>query len=278
MRCLLLEDHETYREGLVRQLDAFYEVVPVGSAAELSSVPPEPEELIVADPGVDGVCALFASDWLRTARPSCRVVAHSAVDDRAFDLIQIGTGAFGSVPKTRSPGELLVALERASRGLPTLSPQQAQWVIDRWDAGVEARSVSRSVIRQLADVAEGAVIEDRDLMLELRQSAADLACPSPAQREVLALLGCGLTGTEVMHALGKTRSSVDNTMDRLSTRLRPASSVGGTWYLSRWANRVHAGCRLQGEAEHLAFFLTGAEEAAADPGSPAPEGTPPLEA
>lgn len=66
---------------------------------------------------------LRVAEKLRQLMPQTRVLAHSAVDDRASVVRMLEAGAVGYLVKGTAPAEILGAIERAARGQLSVSPE-----------------------------------------------------------------------------------------------------------------------------------------------------------
>jgi EAL domain-containing protein (putative c-di-GMP-specific phosphodiesterase class I) len=66
---------------------------------------------------------LRVAEELRQRLPGTRVLAHTAVDDRATVVRMLQGGAVGYLVKGTQPSEILGAIRRAARGFPSVSPE-----------------------------------------------------------------------------------------------------------------------------------------------------------
>lgn len=204
MKVLSADDHSIFRAGLKPLLDRLEPGVTVleadsfGSALELVAANAD-LDLILLDllmPGMDAFEGLAA---LRERVPDVPVVVVSMIEDRKDVLRAIDLGALGYVPKTAPPEELLEALRRVLAGDVYLPPS----VLTRPPAEAGPRAVS-------ARTGVG--------------SPEQLSVLTPRQREVVGLLGQGMTNAQIASELGLSESTVrlhvSTILDRLNLNNR----------------------------------------------------------
>jgi len=156
IRVMLAEDEPETREALAALLGAEDELIVVGAAEDADGAielarreRPEVALLDVRMPGGGGV---RAAQEIRAANPEIRVLALSALDDKATVLEMLRSGAVGYLVKGASSDEILEAVRRSVRGESVLSPE-----------------VTGSVIRELVGQ-----LTLRDQEAELRRRRVDL--------------------------------------------------------------------------------------------------------
>ncbi|GAB3452078.1 response regulator transcription factor [Streptomonospora sediminis] len=197
----LADDQELVRMGLRVLIDAEDDMAAAGEAADgrqaVEVVRRERPDVILMDvrmPGMDGIAALreiAADDTLSGTRVV--VLTTFELDEYVFDALR--AGAAGFLIKDSDPGELLRAIRLAAAGESLLSPSVTRSVI----ASFTARAPSSGPRPQLGELTE-------------------------REREVLALVGEGLSNAEIAERLvvspATARTHVSRAMVKLHARDR----------------------------------------------------------
>jgi two-component system, NarL family, response regulator LiaR len=190
IRVLLVDDHAVVREGLRTFLELQEGMEVVGEAEDGEQALTEAERLrpdvILMDlvmPVLDGVGAMRE---LRQKRPSCRVIVLTsfAEDDRLLPAIQ--AGAAGYLLKNVQPKELARAVRAAHAGEALLDPSIAARLVEA--------------------IAQPAGEEPRDEL-------------TPREREVLELIGRGLSNKRIALELGVSEKTVKTHVGHLLHKL-----------------------------------------------------------
>lgn len=171
IRVLLVDDQRLVRAGLRMLCESAPDLEVVGEAENgqqairlAEQVAPDVVLMDLRMPLVDGTTA---TTRIRAARPSVRVVVLTTFDDDDHLFPALAAGACGFLVKDAAPSELLAAVRTAAAGETPFSP---------------------SVLRRLVDRA----VRSRE--------AAPSPLPSSVaarEREVLALVGAGLSNREI---------------------------------------------------------------------------------
>jgi two-component system, NarL family, response regulator LiaR len=190
IRVLLVDDHAVVREGLRTFLELQEGMEVVGEAEDGEQALTEAERLrpdvILMDlvmPVLDGVGAMRE---LRQKLPSCRVIVLTsfAEDDRLLPAIQ--AGAAGYLLKNVQPKELARAVRAAHAGDALLDPSIAARLVEA--------------------IAQPAGEEPRDEL-------------TPREREVLELIGRGLSNKRIALELGVSEKTVKTHVGHLLHKL-----------------------------------------------------------
>ncbi|MEU6587835.1 response regulator transcription factor [Streptomyces sp. NPDC046881] len=195
IRVFLLDDHEVVRRGLADLLDAEPDITVVGDAdtAEHAltrgpALRPHVAVLDVRLPDGDGISVCRE---LRDRMPELACLMLTSFDDEEALLDAIMAGASGYVLKQIKGSDLLSAVRTVASGQSMLDP-----------------ATTARLMRSLrADPAE------------VPSLPPELAGLSPRERDILALIGDGLTNREIGKRLYLSEKTVKNHISRLLAKL-----------------------------------------------------------
>jgi DNA-binding NarL/FixJ family response regulator len=203
IRVALADDQVLVRAGFRVLLDAEEGIEVVGEAADgaeaVDVAVRERPDVVLMDirmPNVDGIEATrrIAAD-ARTASTKVLVLTTFDLDEYVFQALR--AGASGFLLKDTHPHELLSAIRVVAAGDALLSPK-----------------VTRTVIAEFANRPERAAAVDE----------GDLAFLTEREREVLPLIGRGLSNAEIAEALtigaATTKTHVSHILAKLNARDR----------------------------------------------------------
>jgi DNA-binding NarL/FixJ family response regulator len=206
VRVLIADDEAMIRAGVrgILAADPAIEVVAEASdgreAVELARVHrPDVALLDIRMPGGDGLTALTQ---LRALLPGTGVIMLTTFGQDEYIARALDEGAAGFLLKASDPRELIAGVHAVAEGAACLSPR-----------------VARRVIGELR---EGAVSRGR----RARELVAGL---SEREREVLGMVGGGLSNAEIARRLhlveGTIKAYVSTVLSRLSVRNRVQAAV-----------------------------------------------------
>jgi DNA-binding NarL/FixJ family response regulator len=119
IRVLLVEDHETVRDGLRLLIGAQPDMAVVGEAADgksaIASVQATGPDVVILDLSIPGMNGLTTAEALRSAATT-RIVVLTRHDDRAYVQAVTAAGAAGYVLKQSPSRELLRAIRTVASG------------------------------------------------------------------------------------------------------------------------------------------------------------------
>jgi DNA-binding NarL/FixJ family response regulator len=194
MRVLVVDDSDSFRDGLVSMLDAEPDVEVVGQAADGSDVPrlaarcqPDVVLMDLAMPVVDGI---EATKRLAESAPHVGVVVLTLRDDDEAVLQALAAGARGYVVKGSRRAEVLWSLRAVAAGEAVFGPAVA---------GRMARlfALSRRPQEEFPELTE-------------------------REREVLSLLARGRGNAQIARELGISDKTVRNHVSNVLTKLQAA--------------------------------------------------------
>lgn len=195
IRVFLLDDHEVVRRGVMDLLDAEDDIHVVGDAADAEhallrapTVHPHVAILDVRLPDGDGITVCRE---LRNHMPDLAVLMLTSFDDEDALLDAIMAGASGYVLKQIKGTDLVTAVRTVATGQSMLDP-----------------ATTARLMHTLRT--EPATPPD---------TTPEIAALSPREREILALIGDGLTNREIGKRLYLSEKTVKNHISRLLAKL-----------------------------------------------------------
>ncbi|MEV7890099.1 response regulator [Streptomyces sp. NPDC002817] len=195
IRVFLLDDHEVVRRGLTDLLDSEPDISVVGDAGTVEhalargpALRPHVAVLDVRLPDGDGISVCRE---LRSQMPELACLMLTSFDDEDALLDAIMAGASGYVLKQIRGSDLVSAVRTVASGQSMLDP-----------------ATTARLMRSLrADPAETPGM------------SPELASLSPRERDILALIGEGLTNREIGKKLYLSEKTVKNHISRLLAKL-----------------------------------------------------------
>ena len=192
IRVLVVDDHHLVREGIVAFLHEYDDLKVVGEAANgreavemTAKLAPDVVLMDLVMPEMDGVTA---AREIHTQYPDVQIVVLSSFGEEEHLKAALRAGVAGYLLKDLSPDELARGIREAHRGETPLAPQVAKKLI-------EAARESRG------------------------EESAEIASLSAREREVLALLGQGLTNNEIAKELSISDKTVKFHVSNILSRL-----------------------------------------------------------
>jgi NarL family two-component system response regulator LiaR len=199
IRVLIADDHSVLREGLKMMLDTQPDMEVVGEArdgreaiAQAGALQPQVMLLDLIMPELGGLEALGE---IRRVSPQTRVVVLTSSEEQEKMIAAMRAGAQGYILKTEPAGTVVNAIRTAARGEAALAP-----------------SVQMLLMRAMAHP----TVHPEDAL-------------SPREREVLALLGQGLSNKQIAARLSmaeKTaRAHVSSILQKLNLEGRTQAAL-----------------------------------------------------
>lgn len=195
IRVFLVDDHEVVRRGVHDLLDAEPDIEVVGEAESAAqalargpALRPDVAVLDIRLPDGDGISVCRE---LRSAMPSLACLMLTSFDDDDALLDAIMAGAAGYVLKQIKGSDLVLAVRTVASGQSLLDP-----------------ATTARLMNSLRDDHSGADGEQEAL-----------ATLSPREREILTLIGEGLTNRQIGKQLYLSEKTVKNNVSRLLAKL-----------------------------------------------------------
>lgn len=197
IRLLLADDQEMVRVGFRMVLDAQSDMTVVGEAADgaeavglAGKLYPNVVLMDIRMPRMDG---LAATRQIIDADPATRVLVLTTFDLDEYVHAALRAGAAGFLLKDAGPAELLAGIRAVSSGDAVVAPSATRRLLERF----------------LPKDSEAAAPTDPKLIETL----------SDREREVLTLVGQGLTNTEIAGTLFLAETTVKTHIGHILTKL-----------------------------------------------------------
>jgi DNA-binding NarL/FixJ family response regulator len=209
IRVLLADDEAMVRAGVKAILGSDDGIEVVAEAADgIEAVEavhrhrPDVALLDIRMPRLDG---LAAGAEIRRTSPDTAVVILTTFSEDAYIAKALGDGASGFLLKSGDPRELIAGLKAVAEGAAYLSPKIAHRVIAELGAGTGGRMSRAAAAKEQVEVL------------------------SPREREVLALVGSGLSNAEIAGRLylveGTVKAYVSAVLTRLGVKNRVQAAI-----------------------------------------------------
>src|SRR5918992_4426977 len=214
VRLLVVDDHPVVRQGLRTFLETRPDFEVVGEAGDgttavdaAASLRPDVILMDLVMPGVDG---LEAIGRIRAAEPAARILVLTSFASADQVLPALRAGAAGYLLKDAAPAEVEAAIRAVHRGEGLLDP-----------------AVTATVLAEVAHPGTASAPPGGD--------AADpgFASLTPREREVLGLLGRGLSNAAIARELFVAEKTVKTHVSSILAKLRLTDRTQAALYAAR---------------------------------------------
>ncbi|MBN9386549.1 MAG: response regulator transcription factor [Chloroflexi bacterium] len=205
VRILIVDDHAVVRQGLITFLELQDEIEVVGEASNgkeaLQRVQELEPDVVLMDlvmPVMDGLTAI---KQIKQLRPSTEVIALTSFADDEKVFTAIRSGATGYLLKDVQPNDLVKAVLAADRGEVQLHPEVAKLLM-------------HEVVAPTKEV---------DSLDELTER----------EREVLGLLGLGMSNKEIAYKISVSEKTVKAHVSSILNKLNLPGRTHAALYASK---------------------------------------------
>lgn len=127
IKVLIADDEAVLRTALAHLVSSDYDFDLVGVAKDADEAIALAQEVrpdvALVDVRMPGGGGMRVAEELRSQLPEIRVLAYTAMDDRATVVRMLQAGVVGYLVKGTQPSEILAAIRRAAGGFPSVSPE-----------------------------------------------------------------------------------------------------------------------------------------------------------
>ncbi|ROR95845.1 LuxR family two component transcriptional regulator [Salana multivorans] len=210
IRVLLVDDQALLRTGFRLVLEAVEDIEVVGeagdgAAAEQMARALEPD-VILMDVRMPGRNGIEATQAITQALPSTRVLILTTFDLDEYAFAGLRAGASGFLLKDTKPADLIEVIRVVASGDAVVSPRITRRMLELFS----------DRLPEVAGGTDGGV-------------AAELACLTPRELEVLTLIGQGLSNAEIAATLvvseATVKTHVGNVLAKTGSRDRVQAVV-----------------------------------------------------
>ncbi|MFE5869213.1 response regulator [Streptomyces roseifaciens] len=219
IRVLIVDDEELFRTGLRMVLHTADDITVVGECtateapAAVAESAPDVVLLDIRMPDRDGLAVL---EDVKSGPDAPSVLMLTSFDSDAYVARALQAGADGFLLKDSDPAYLARAVRAAAAGGSALSPAIARSVVEGY---VSSLAGERPTGRTETPAPQPAAADADDRVAQL----------TPREREVLALLGAGLSNREIATELhlspGTVKEHVSTVLAKLGTDNRVRAAV-----------------------------------------------------
>ncbi len=210
IRVMLADDEAMVRAGVRAILGTDDEIEVVAEAADgveaVEAVRRHRPDVAVLDIRMPRMDGLAAGAEIRRTVPDTAVVILTTFSEDAYIARALGDGASGFLLKSGDPRELIAGLKAVAEGAAYLSPKVAQRVIAELSAGSGGGAMARATAAK-----------------------EQVAVLTPREREVLGLVGAGLSNAEIAGRLylveGTVKAYVSAVLLRLGVKNRVQAAI-----------------------------------------------------
>lgn len=201
---MLVDDHDVVRTGLRSYLETQPDMQVVaearnGEEAVQRALQIHPA-LILMDITMPNMDGLEATRQLKLLLPDCLILALTFHEDKQYFMEMLAAGASGYITKQAAADELVSAIHAVAAGNIYLQPALARWLLEDYQRIIHLRNEAPAA-------GSG---EKRAVGLEVL---------SEREREVLELVGQGLSNQQMGERLGLSHKTIARHRERIMKKL-----------------------------------------------------------
>ncbi|MDO9301660.1 MAG: response regulator transcription factor [Anaerolineales bacterium] len=201
IRLMLVDDHQVVRTGLKSflQTQPDLEVVAeAGNGQEAVTLALETRpDIIIMDISMPEMDGLEATRRLKEQWPQVVVLALTVHEDKFYFMKMLEAGASGYLTKQAASDELVQAIHTVAAGHIYLQPALARWLLEDYQNLIESPSTGKPE----------------------EEAAVGLEALSDREREVLEMVGQGLSNNEIGEKLGLSHKTIARHRERIMSKL-----------------------------------------------------------
>ncbi len=134
IKCLVVDDHTLFREGLRRVLESEPDIQVVGEAGDASSaldiIRETRPDVVLMDIGMPGMSSFEAARMVDKNHPGTRLIFLTMYEDEEYLLQCLDVGAAGYILKDAPAPKLIGAVREVHQGRKYLSPQVLEKLVN----------------------------------------------------------------------------------------------------------------------------------------------------
>lgn len=147
IRCIIVDDHTLFREGLRHVLESDPSLQVVGEASDamngIEEVRKLRPDIVLMDISMPGVSSFEAARQIEKESPGTRLIFLTMHEDEEYLLQCLEVGAFGYILKDAPPPKLIQAVRDVHQGRKYLSPQVLGKLVDDFRSRSQGRRQTR---------------------------------------------------------------------------------------------------------------------------------------
>ena len=182
IRCVIVDDHTLFRDGLRRLLDSEPDIEVVGEASDAAGALEQTRavapDVVLMDIGMPGMCTFDAARAMLKDHPSTRLIFLTMYEEEEYLLQCMNIGASGFMLKDSPAPKVITAVREVYLGRKYLSPQILGKMVD----DVRARSA---------------------------RTATGGTMLTPREREIIKMIAEGNSVKEIAEMLGRSVKTVE---------------------------------------------------------------------
>src|SRR6266481_9948 len=142
IKCLLVDDHTLFRQGVRRLLESESDFEVIGEAPDAGDSVEKARELrpdiVLMDIGMPGLSSFEAARQIRKNRPETKVLFLTMYEDEDYLVQCLEAGASGYVLKDSPSQQLVAAVRDICRGGSYLSPRMLSQLVDDFRSRIKS--------------------------------------------------------------------------------------------------------------------------------------------